>query len=424
VAPPPLLLRVYAGLADLAAPLLYSRVAKRLAGQSVSSARIAERRGSATRLRPDGPLIWFHGASVGETLSILPLVQVLRAERPDIHILVTSVTATSAEILAKRLPKDVIHQFAPIDTRAALRRFHTHWSPDLLVLVESEIWPQTIRSCRERDVPVVLLNARLSAKSLDNWRKLGSASRWLFSQFSLIIAQTAETAAKLEALGAPRVRVGANLKAAAPPPPDDPVARRSLTDALNGRPVWLAASTHEGEEAAILDAHVTLRAKHADLCLILAPRHPNRASDIMQLARDRGLTVSRRSAGVAGVGAVYLADTIGDMGLLYRLSPITLLAGSFVPVGGHNPWEAACGTAILHGPLVANSQADYDKLDAAGGSIAVTADDLSVKVSHLLGSPDTARKMATAAEDCKAAQSDGTADLVDDLVALMERRTR
>lgn len=421
MAPPPLLLRIYAGVANLAGPLVYRRVARRLTEQGVAPDRITERRGDAGRSRPKGPLIWFHGASVGETLSILPLVQDLKAQRPDIQILVTSVTAASAEVLAKRLPDTVIHQFAPIDTRAALRRFHAHWSPDLLVLVESEIWPQTIRSSVDHDVPIVLLNARLSAKSLDNWRRLGAASRWIFSRFSLVIAQTADTATKLEALGAPRVRVGANLKAAAPPPPDDPAARRALSDALNGRPVWLAASTHAGEDAAILDAHVTLRKTQGELCLILAPRHPERAADIMTLAQERGLSTTCRSAGEAPDGAVYLADTIGDMGLFYRLSPVTFLAGSFVPVGGHNPWEAACGTAILHGPMVANCQSDYDRLDAAGGSFPVAPDTLAAEVSRLLSQPDRALGLASAAVACKADQVDGSAQLVTDLVALLER---
>ncbi len=422
MASPPLLLRIYAGVANLAGPIVYRRLARRLTEQGVAPDRITERRGDAGRSRPKGPLIWFHGASVGETLSILPLVQDLIDQRPDLQILVTSVTAASAEVLAKRLPDTVIHQFAPIDTSAALRRFHAHWSPDLLVLVESEIWPHTIRSCVDRDVPIVLLNARLSTKSLENWRKLGAASRWIFSKFSLVIAQTAETATKLEALGALRVRVGANLKAAAPPPPDDPAARQELTEELGTRPVWLAASTHEGEDAAILDAHVTLKKTHDDLCLILAPRHPQRADAIVALAQDRGLSTSRRSAGEAPAGAVYLADTIGDMGLFYRLSPVTFLAGSFVPVGGHNPWEAACGTAILHGPLVANCQSDYDRLDAAGGSFTVTPDTLAADVSCLLSHPDKALAMASAAVACKADQVDDTAQLGPDLIALLENR--
>ncbi|MCB5198181.1 3-deoxy-D-manno-octulosonic acid transferase [Loktanella sp. TSTF-M6] len=414
---PPLLLRAYAGFASLAVPVLQRRLIHKLTDQGVTNARARERTGHATQPRPDSTLIWFHGASVGETLSILPLIDALHAQRADLTVLVTSGTATSAEILARRLPARAIHQFAPLDSPAVMRRFHAQWRPDLAVLIESEFWPNMIRSCADRAVPLVLLNARLSDRSVKRWRQLGAPARWLLDQFALIVAQTEATAQNLRSLGAARVQVGANLKAAAPPAPDNPALRAEMETALAGRHRWLAASTHAGEDAPLLDAHAALRQQHPDLCLILAPRHPDRADEIATLARQRGLTVTRRSAGDAPTADVYLADTLGEMGTWYRLSPVTFIAGSFGDAGGHNPWEACTGTAILHGPKVANCAADYATLNGAGGARAVTPDTLAWSVNDLL-TGNAAQAMATAAIACKQAQGDGTADLARRLLSL------
>nr|WP_249219292.1 3-deoxy-D-manno-octulosonic acid transferase [Loktanella sp. SALINAS62] len=413
-----MLLRLYAGLAALAVPLLARRLTAKLTDHGVTPARARERFGHATQSRPDGPLIWFHGASVGETLSLLPLLTPLQAARPDVQVLITSGTASSADILSRRLPPGAMHQFAPLDTARILTRFHAHWRPDLLVLIESEIWPNTVRSCTARDVPVVLLNARLSDRSLRRWQRLGAPARWLLAQFALIVAQTDATAGNLRALGADRVQVGANLKAAAPPPPDDPAARATVAQALAGRPVWLAASTHAGEDAAILDAHADLRATRPDLCLILAPRHPERADDIAALCRDRSLTVTRRSQGDGPTAAVYLADTLGEMGLWYRLAPITFIAGSLGTAGGHNPWEACIGTAILHGPQVANCAVDYAALHRADAAQQITAQTLAASVAALLDDPDRAQAMAQAARICQQTQGVGTDALARLLLAM------
>lgn len=420
---PPLLLRAYGRLANLAAPLLFRRIRDRLLAHGVAPARTRERLGHATAPRPAGTLVWFHGASVGETLSALPLIDALRAQPAPPAILVTSGTASSAEIMAKRLPAGALHQFAPLDSAAALRRFHAHWRPDLLVLIESEIWPRMIATA---PCPVVLLNARLSARALSRWHKLGASARWLLSRLALIVTQTPDTAESLRALGVPadRIRAGANLKAAATPPAADPATLAALQTTLGTRPRWLAASTHSGEETLILDAHRTLLQTVPDLCLILAPRHPERADRIAGLIADAGLTSTRRSAGEGPTAQVYLADTLGEMGLWYRLAPLTFVGGSLTPNGGHNPWEAApLGTALLTGPHLTNCADDWQMLaDARGAYTGLRPDQLSHVLQDMLADPQIGRDMADNAAARVADQTDDIARILADLNALLPAR--
>ncbi len=420
---PPLLLRAYGRLADLSAPFVFRRIRDRLVSHGVSPARARERLGHATRARPPGPLIWFHGASVGETLSALPVIAALRRRQPRLAILVTSGTASSAAVLADRLPPGAVHQFAPLDSKAALRRFHDHWQPDLLVLMESEIWPQMIATA---PCPVVLLNARLSARTLTRWQKLGPAAGWLLGRFARIETQTDDGTAGLLALGMAqdRIRTGGNLKAAAPPPGAPAADLATLHDALGDRPRWLAASTHPGEEAAILAAHRTLCATWPDLCLILAPRHPERADRIATQITDAGLTLTRRSAGRGSAAQVYLADTLGDMGLWYRLCPITFAGGSLTPNGGHNPWEgAALGTALLTGSHLANCAQDWLMLQDAGAArTGLDAAGLTPALHALLGDPAAVARMGAAAQDCIAAQTGDLDRRAGDLLALLPPR--
>ncbi|MCF7700271.1 3-deoxy-D-manno-octulosonic acid transferase [Loktanella sp. M215] len=415
---PPLLLRTYGGLANLAAPLLFRRIRDRLVAHGTSPARARERLGHATLPRPAGRLIWIHGASVGETLSALPLITALRAQEDPPRILVTSGTASSAEIMAKRLPAGALHQFAPLDSKRALRRFHAHWQPDLLVLMESELWPQMIQTA---PCPVVLLNARLSARALARWQSLGPSAAYILRRLALIVTQTEATAAGLRALGvAPdRIRTGGNLKAAAPPPDAAPAALAQITAALTDRPRWLAAATHPGEEDLLLAAHRQLLKSHPDLCLILAPRHPERGDRIAQMAT--GLTLTRRSAGEAPTAQVYLADTLGEMGLWYRKAPLAFVGGSLTPNGGHNPWEgAALGCALLTGSHLTNCAQDWQTLtDADAARTDLTADTLLPALQDLLATPAAARAMGARAAAVTARQGDDIARTVADLNALM-----
>ena len=420
---PPLALRLYAGVANIAAPLLFRRIRDRLITHGTLPARTRERLGHATVARPAGRLIWIHGASVGETLSALPVITALCDTDAAPTILATSGTATSAQILAQRLPRGCIHQFAPLDSAAALRRFNAHWKPDLLVLMESEIWPQMIAKA---PCPVVLLNARLSPRALARWQRLGPSAAWLLSRFALITAQTEAVAHALRGLGvaADRIRVGGNLKAAAPPPDADPDALTALQSSLGSRPRWLAAATHTGEEAHLLTTHAALLTRHPDLSLILAPRHPDRADRIAAQISQLGLTLTRRSAGDGPTAQVYLADTLNEMGLWYRLCPTAFVGGSLTPNGGHNPWEgAALGCALLTGTHLRNCAPDWQTLVAAQAAITgLLPDTLTAAVNDLLDNPEAARAMGHRAQHLSASQTDDIARTVTDLLALMPEK--
>jgi 3-deoxy-D-manno-octulosonic-acid transferase len=415
---PTLPLRLYAGLTWLVMPLARQRVRARLTAEGIAPSRLPEREGIAGTARPDGPLVWFHGASVGETLSILPLVERLL---PDMAVLVTSGTAASARILEKRLPQGAIHQFAPLDHAPWVARFLDHWQPDLAVLVESEIWPGMIAACQSRAIPLVLMNARLSQGSLRNWQRFPATARHLFGAFAAIYAQTEATARALHSLGADSVHVSGNMKAAAGAPPYDASVLDQWRDEMNGRPLWAAVSTHPGEEEAVLAAHAHVRTDHPGAVLILVPRHPPRADAIAGLIRDAGFTLSRRSKGDPPTSDVYLADTLGETGLWFRLAPVVFLGGSLVPVGGHNPWEpVAAGAATLTGPLRASVAADMDLLERAGAIRTVTdGASLGQAVSALMSDPEALQAMQTRATEMARAQTGQTDQIAAELKGLM-----
>ena len=413
-------LRLYRGLANLAAPFLYKRVAARLMVHGVSPDRAAERFGHATQPRPPGPLIWIHAASVGESLSALPLIDRLLSRDPATHVLITSGTASSAKVLRERLPERALHQFAPLDSRKVLTRFLNHWQPKLFILIESELWPQMLLLTTERGTPAALVNARLSPGSLRNWGRMPATARTLLSRLALVTAQTEATADALRALGAPDVRMAGNLKSAAPPPADHAPEREALEKTIGNRPRWLAASTHPGEERLALAAHRALLETWPDLLLVLAPRHPERADSIAREIAAAGLAHTRRSAGEAPTAQVYLADTLGEIGLWLRLCPVTLMGGSLTPNGGHNPWEgAALGTALLTGPNIANCRDDWLTLSAAQGALITSAESLTTDLHSLLADPESARAMAGNARKTHASQSAALDATVEALAALM-----
>lgn len=374
----------------------------RLAAEKEHPTRYTERFGHAGHARPDGRLIWFHAASVGEALSILEVINRLLERFEDCSVLVTTVTRTSAEVLAQRLPRRAIHQFAPVDAARAVERFLDHWRPDIALWTESELWPTLIHATRRRRVPMLLVNARISEESARRYRWLGAFSRSLLGRFDGILAQDDRVAARFYRLGADRerIRVAGSLKEDAPALPFDSGALATLSKALKGRPVWLAASTHEGEEAAIATAHAHARRMSHRLALVIAPRHPERGDAVTALMRQHAWIVHQRSAGEAlsKDTDVYVADTVGEMGLWYRLAAVSLVAGSMVEVGGHNPIEPAqLGSAILHGPHVANFQPIYDRLAAAGGAVVIpTPGELGVGLVDALR-PDRAASLAAAA---------------------------
>lgn len=423
---PTLLVRAYALASCVLAPLAIRSVRRKLALHGVDGVRINERIGHATATRPHGDLLWFHAASVGESVSSLRMIQHLGTERPALHFLITSGTATSAKILAQRMPPRCRHQFAPLDSPGVVARFLDHWRPTVGVFVESELWPNMLRGAARRGIPLALLNARISDRSARGWARVGSTARYLLGHFTLVHCQDARTAAHLRSLGFDHAAQGCNLKAMAGPVPYDASALGPLQAQIGTRPVWCMASTHPGEEEIALTAHRALLARHSDALLILVPRHPERANGIAGLIAQAGLYCTRRSAG-DGIDAganVYLADTLGEMGLWYALAPIVCMGGSFVPVGGHNPYEAAHGgAAVLHGPLYANFAAGYAQMDAAGAAQQVAdAAGLATAVLDLSGAPsDLARRQRSAAEFA-AAQEDLLADLASSLCGALGLR--
>ena len=419
-----LLVWVYALAARALAPLAYRRVRRKLAAHGTDPSRFRERLGHATLPRSEGPLMWLHAASVGESLSVLRLIAQLGEMHPSLNFLLTSGTATSAQMLATRLPPRCQHQFAPLDGPAYVKRFLNHWRPDAAVFVESEMWPCMLRGAARRGIPLALLNARISERSARGWARMGGTARYLLSLFTMIHCQDARTAEHLTALGAPNALHGANLKAMAAPLPCDAAALEFLRDQIGDRPVWTAASTHPGEEEVVLSAHLAVLRTHPEALMILVPRHPDRADAVAQMIETAGLTYGRRSAGAlpGAQDQVYLADTLGELGLWYALAPVACIAGSFTPVGGHNPFEAAhAGAAVLHGPLYVNFAQAYAQMDAKGAARQVAdTSELAAAVSHLFSAPDDLRAMQDAALNFAHAQDDQLAALATTLCAALK----
>lgn len=380
-------------------PVLPLALSRRAAKGKEDRSRLGERYGRASASRPPGPLVWVHAASVGETNSVMPLID--RIVAVGYSVVFTSVTVTSAKIAAERLPKGAVQQFSPIDVTPWIRRFLRHWRPDAALFVESEIWPVTIMELAAAGIPQILINARLSAKSFLGWQRLRGVARSLFGKISLCLAQSAKDAERFRALGVPEVTLPGNLKFDAPAPPADAAALAAFSEAIRGRPVWLAASTHEGEEERVAAAHSVLKKSHPGVLTIIVPRHPPRGSEIRAMLGKRGLTVAQRSAGepIQPKTDVYLADTMNELGLFYRAAPIALVGASLLAHGGHNPVEPArLDCAILHGPHVPNFEEIYAALDRCGGALKVgDAASLAKAVDTLLGDPAEIGRLATGA---------------------------
>ncbi len=362
--------------------------------------RLGERIGHPGAPRPPGKLWWFHAASVGETNAILPILYALRKSRPSLNILLTTVTVTSAQIAEARLPPGAVHQFVPLDSPTFVRRFLDEWRPDLALFTESEIWPNLILESDRRDIPLILLNARMSDRSFARWKRLTGISRPLFSRFDLIMAQTKRLARRLEKLGAPRVIFTGNIKFDAPPPIVDKGELALLQTAIGKRPVFLAASTHPGEDEIILKAHQAASARIPNLLTIIVPRHPERGRSIEELASGMGLQARRRETRSEPNTSIYIADTIGELGLFYTVAPIAFIGGSLVEHGGQNPVEAVrLGAAVLTGPHWFNFKDAYKTLEQCGGCrIVHDADQLTRAIIDLCANPALADAMRERAE--------------------------
>ncbi|WP_181705921.1 3-deoxy-D-manno-octulosonic acid transferase [Chthonobacter rhizosphaerae] len=349
------LLGAYARLTGLARPVGRAVVAARRRAGKEDATRWRERLGVPGAPRPPGPVVWVHAASVGETVAVLPLVR--RVAEADVAVLLTTITTTSADMARRQLPASVVHQYMPLDMAPYVESFLDAWTPRLAIFVESEIWPVAVRALARRDIPLVVSNGRMSARSFRGWRRFPAAASAVFGRIPLCLAQSEADAARFETLGVRRAVSVGNIKFDAPVPEAGRTAAAALRQAVGDRPVLLAASTHEGEDEVILEAFERLKDRLPDLLLILAPRHPERGGAVAAMAGARGLSACQRGTGALPARGtdVYVADTVGELGTLYRLATVAFVGGSLVPHGGHNPIEPArLGAAIVSGPHVAN----------------------------------------------------------------------
>ncbi|SHF25360.1 3-deoxy-D-manno-octulosonic-acid transferase [Ruegeria intermedia] len=424
---PTALYRLYCALTSVAMPLAWRTVRAKLQSAGVSEIRQRERLGHASQPRPDGRLIWFHAASVGESLSVLSLIKRMSERIEDAQFLITSGTPTSAALVEKRLPPRTRHQYPPLDSTGPVARFLDHWRPDAGVFVESEIWPRLIVETARRGTPLALLNARLSEKSVAGWKKRPDTARYVLSQFRLFLTQNDRTAANLIAMGAPAdlVQPGTNLKAMSDPLPVDQDTLTQIRAQIGARPVWIASSTHAGEEETVLAAHAELLNRWPDLLLLLIPRHPERRNEVCALIDAAGQSHALRSAGqpITHDTQVYVADTLGETGTWYALYPIVFLGGSLKEIGGHNPFEPAqAGAAVITGPGYYNFAETFAPLVDSGGAVEVaSAPDLAKAVELWLSDESALAAAQAAAQSCVNTQKsalDAVADTLCDKLGL------
>jgi 3-deoxy-D-manno-octulosonic-acid transferase len=394
----PVTLRFYRGLSSAMVPFAPALIKRRLKLGKEDPERIGERRGLTRDTRPLGPMVWIHGASVGEVLASAALIERLRAL--NIRILLTSGTVTSAAIVAKRFPPDIIHQYVPWDSPRYVRRFLEHWRPSLALFIESDLWPNLILQGAARRLPMVLINGRMSQRSFPRWQRVRGTISAILEKFDICLAQSDTDARRFAALGCRSVVTTGNLKFDVPAPPADAFRLERLLSMIRGRPVITAASTHPGEEEILIETHRTLAGFFPGLLTIIVPRHPDRGPSVWRLVDAAGLKAALRSRDELPTGAtdIYVADTMGELGLFYRAAPIVFMGGSLVPHGGQNPIEPIkLGASIVHGPHVFNFGDIYEALDGAGGArMAETQDALVKQLGQLLANNDAREAMQAA----------------------------
>lgn len=390
---------LYGAVARIGEPLIRLYLKRRISRGREDPARIGERFGIPSLARPQGALVWFHAASIGEAFSVLRLIERIADTTTKPHVLVTTGTVSSARLLAGRLTQRAFHQYVPVDHPDWVARFLDHWRPDLALLVESEFWPTMMTETHRRGIPMALVNARISPRSFRGWQRFPSLIQPLLRGFAIALAQDDETAERLIALGANNVAVPGNLKFAAGPLACDPSELRTMGRLLGERPRWLAASTHDGEETIAARTHALLKQQFPDIVTIIAPRHPHRGEAIAQMLESQGLTVARRAAGdpITPETDIYLADTLGELGLFYRLASIVFVGGSLIPRGGQNPLEPArLGGAVLFGPHMDNFTAVANEMAAAGAAFTVTNETtLADSIARLLSDREARDKAAS-----------------------------
>lgn len=388
----------YQTLTRILSPCVHAWLKFRLLRGKEDASRLQERFGFAGAARPVGKLIWLHAASVGESLSLLPLIDKLKTN----PVLLTTGTVTSAALLKERLPSGVIHQFVPVDTPQAVNRFMAHWRPDVAVFTESELWPNLILQAQGQGAKLALINARMSEKSFRHWRLLPEMIRPLLDAFSLIAAQTSKDAARLAELAGKSVDVLGNLKFDAAPLACSEMQKQSLLVDIGPRPLWVAASVHPGEDVMVAQAHQQIKARFPDLLTILIPRHPERGGEMARICTSHASKIAVRSRGeeIVPDTEIYIADTMGELGLWYHLSEIVFIGGSLVAHGGQNPLEPArIGCAILFGPYMENFDTMKASMLQADAAMEVpNQQDLARAVAGLLVNQPRRRQLVEAAK--------------------------
>lgn len=396
-----MMMSLYRMLTNLGSPLIRFYLSKRLAKGKESRLRFTERLGNASMPRPAGLLVWIHGASVGESLSLLPLIERLRTKYPEWSILVTTGTVTSASLMVERLPEGAFHQFVPVDRIPYVSKFISHWKPNLALWTESEFWPNLINLSASLNIPMVLINGRISDKSFKNWKCFPSLIREILSCFSLCLGQSESDALRLSELGATNSKTVGNLKFSTPPLTASHEAIRELSASIKKRPCWLASSTHKGDEEIVGRIHMCIKDKKTKILSIIVPRHPSRGLVIAENLKNMGLKVALRSANeeLHSTIDIYIADTLGELGLFYRLAPIVYIGKSLVSVGGQNPLEAArLDCAIVFGKQMDNFREISTILTKKNACIEVSNEDELLRViERLIETPEECHQLALAA---------------------------
>lgn len=405
-----MILSIYGAGCRLLSPIVPAYLRRRVVAGKESQSRLQERFGQSHLPRPTGPLIWCHGASVGESLSILPILDRMHQARPDITILMTTGTLTSANLMDQRLPEGAIHQFVPLDHPVWTQKFLSHWQPDCILWLESEFWPNLLSQAMQQQAPAILINGRMSAKSFARWQKFPALMQHILAGFDLCLTQEQAYCAHFTALGAKNVDYVGNLKFASAPLPVKQTDLSALQTDLAGRVCWVAASTHPGEEAEIIRAHRIVQKTWPDALCILVPRHPHRGADIGREIAEAGLSYVRRSQNqpLTRDTDIYLADSLGELGLFYRLASIAFVGGSLVAHGGHNPLEPALlENAVLYGPHMDNFQAIDHLLKADQACLTVSSgEELGQTITDLFDNPETCQYyQQQAAKTVQAAQN-------------------
>lgn len=386
-------IRIYNTLIRILYPLVISRyIKKRIQNGKEDAKRFNERMGRPTMKRPEGKLIWLHGASVGESVSMLPLINKLLEQYPDAHVMVTTGTVTSADVMGKRLPERAFHQFVPIDNPKFVTRFIRHWQPDLALWFESDLWPALLSGIKRKNIPLILVNGRISNKSFKRWQQFDFISKELLGCFTFCLGQTEEDAYRLRVLGAKDSMCLGNLKYAGINPPVDENKKNEIQSQISSRPLWVVSSTHNDEELKIGKFLKRVNEQVSDLITIIAPRHPTRGTEVQEQLNGLGLKTALRSKGekINKDTEVYIADTIGEVGIWYDMAPIVFIGGSLIPHGGQNFMEPSrFRDAVIVGPHMHNFTDAMNRAKKADAVIQVNdVQELEETLLQLLSNKD------------------------------------